>query len=242
MKIADLQKLAVNDYPRKLGCVVSTKGCNYRCPWCYAINSVIDDEIEEEKDFGREPLSSQYVFDFLKEKRGVLQACTIGGGEPTIHQDLPDFCQKIKKLGYKIKIDTNGSNPQMLEYLLKRRLVDYVAMDIKAPKEKYAEIIGFSGYAINYLFDNLERSISILKSSGFDYEFHTTATPFLYKSDILEIVHWIRPARKYILRTFRPGKTIHPDFASLGAYSPKYLATIKNVIAPFFDECEVRVL
>ena len=236
MKIGGLQKLTLIDYPSKLACTVFLVGCNYRCPFCYNAELVLPEKIDEtelipEKDF----------FEFLKERKGILEAVCVGGGEPTMSRDLPEFFQKIKKMGYKIKLDTNGSNPQMLKVLIDKKLVDYVAMDIKAPKEKYAEVIGLKEVSAHYLLNSIEQSINILKGNKIDSEFRTTLVPgLLKKEDILEIAQWLKPAKKYFLQNFNPKEPIDPNFKNLEPYPSKYLSDIQRAIAPFFEICEAR--
>jgi len=236
MRIGGLQKLTLIDYPGKLSCTVFLVGCNYRCGFCHNPELVLPEEINEaelipEKDF----------FEFLKERKGILEGVCVGGGEPTMSRDLPEFFQKIKKMGYQIKLDTNGSNPQMLKDLIARKLVDYVAMDIKAPKEKYAEVIGLKEVSTHYLLNSIEQSINILKENKIDSEFRTTLVPgLLEKEDILKIVQWLKPAKKYFLQNFRAEKTLDPNFKNLEPYPVKYLFDIQRAITPFFEICQAR--
>lgn len=138
MKIGGLQKLTLIDYPSKLACTVFLYGCNFRCPWCYSPELVLPEKQNDLRE-----ISQKNFFDFLKERKGQLEGIVLCGGEPTIHPELPKLCQGIKKMGYLVKLDTNGSNPGMLKELVSQKLVDYIAMDVKAPKEKYPEVIGF---------------------------------------------------------------------------------------------------
>ncbi len=136
------------------------------------------------------------------------------GGEPTCSKDLPEFLSKIKKLGFLIKLDTNGSNPKILKRLIDEKLVDYVAMDIKAPREKYEKVIG-----VKVNIKDIEESVKLLKEGKVDYEFRTTVVPSLHsKEDILEIAKWLSPAKNYYLQNFRPEKTINPDFERIKPY------------------------
>jgi len=236
MKIGGLQKLTLIDYPNTLACTVFLSGCNFRCPWCYSPELVVPKLIAYQPE-----IKESEFFDFLKEKKGLLDGVVICGGEPTIHSELPLFCSKIKNAGYKIKLDTNGSSPEMLEKLFKLKLVDYVAMDIKAPKEKYAQAVGFGGATGNYLTDKIERSINVLKNSGVDHEFRTTVVPGEHTTeDIVKIAHWIRPAKKYFLQKFRPEKTINPLFEEKTTFDDKEMFQIKECVAPLFDTIFLR--
>jgi len=236
MKIAGIQKLTLIDYPGKLACTVFLTVCNFRCPFCYNPQLVLPEKISKVSF-----LSEREFFNFLKEKKDYLEGVCIGGGEPTVSEDLPEFCKRIKKLGYKVKIDTNGSNPQMLQDLIKRNLVDYIAMDIKAPSEKYPKLIGLEDVSPFSLLGKIEQSISILKTSNIDYEFRTTVVPgLLDKEDILKITKWISPAKKYVLQNFQSERTLDPNLTHLNSYPSEFLHKIKQSIEPFFETCQVR--
>ena len=236
MEIGGLQKLTLIDFPGRIACTVFLQGCNYRCPFCHNPELVIPEIIKEHL-----PIPEKDFFQFLKERKQWLEGVCIGGGEPTILQDLPEFCQKIKKLGYQIKIDTNGSNPDMLKNLIEKKLIDYVAMDIKAPKEKYPKVIGFKDCSKYYLLNKIENSINILKENNLDYEFRTTVIPkLLTKNDILKIARWIAPCKKYVLQNFQSGKTIDSKFEKIKPYPEEFLFSLRETISPFFDICEVR--
>jgi len=231
MEIGGLQKLTLIDYPGRLAATVFLIGCDFRCPFCYSPELVLPEKIKDqpripEKDF----------FDFLKERKGLLEGVVICGGEPTIHQDLPDFCEKIKKLGYLVKLDTNGSNPEMLKKLINKKLIDYVAIDIKAPKAKYSQAAG-----VKVDVKKIEESIDILKESKIDHEFRTTVVPtFHKKEDILKIARWLNPAKKYYLQNFRPEKTINPKFEKVKPYPQEYLVEIQKAVSPSFEICQIR--
>jgi len=231
MEIGGLQKLTLIDYPGRLAATVFIIGCDFRCPFCYSPELVLPEKIKNqpripEKDF----------FDFLKERKGLLEAVTICGGEPCINQDLPQFCKRIKKNDYLVKLDTNGSIPEMLKKLINEKLIDYVAMDIKAPKEKYSEAAG-----VKVDIRKIEESLNLLKKGKVDYEFRTTVIPtILEKKDILKIAQWIGPAQKYYLQNFRPEKTLDPKFEKIKPYPQKYLLEIQKAVSPFFEVCQVR--
>lgn len=236
MLIGGLQKLTLIDYPGKMACAVFLIGCNYRCGFCHNPELVVPEIIKKHSVVSRDDF-----FDFLKERKDYLEGVCISGGEPTINLDLPEFCKKIKEFGYQIKLDTNGSNPEMLKSLIDKKLVDYAAMDIKAPKNKYAKICGFGDASFNYLLEKIEKSIKILKEGKIDYEFRTTIMPgILEKEDILEIVDWIKPAKKYILQSFRPEKTLDQKFGKIKPHPEEFLFSLKKTISPFFESVEIR--
>ena len=236
MKIGGLQKLTLIDFPNTLACTVFLSGCNFRCPWCYSPELVLPEYIKLQPE-----IKEADFFDFLKSKKGLLDGAVICGGEPTIHEELPFFCSKIKNLGYKVKLDTNGSNPEMLEKLFKQKIVDYVAMDVKAPKESYPKTVGFEGASGYYLVDKIEKSIALLKNNDVDYEFRTTIVPGVHtQEDIIKIANWIKPAKKYFLQNFRPEKTLDPSFEAYSPFEEKEMYQIKECVAPFFDISQVR--
>jgi pyruvate formate lyase activating enzyme len=176
----------------------------------------------------------------------------LSGGEPTINPEVFDLCQRIKKMGYQIKLDTNGVNPEMVRSLIRQRLIDYVAMDIKSPKEKYMETIGLKTkigelgetrlkFWSDNIIRNIEKTIKILKKGDLDFEFRTTFVPgFLKKKDVLKIAQWIGPAPKYFLQEFKPGKTLEAGFGDRKAKKTQELVDILRSIRPFFDVCELR--
>jgi len=231
MQIGGLQKLTLIDYPGRLAATVFLCGCNFHCPWCYSSELVLPKKIKNQPK-----ISEKEFFDFLNERKNLLEGVTICGGEPTINKDLPQFCKKIRRLGYFVKLDTNGSNPEMLEELINNKLIDYVAMDVKLPKERYPEI-----YGKRVKIKNIEKSINILKIKKIDSEFRTTVVPtILDKEDISKIARWVGPAKRYYLQNFRPEKTIDPKFEKIKPYPEEYLISIQKAIAPFFEICQVR--
>lgn len=231
MIIGGLQKLTLLDYPEKLAATVFLTGCNFRCPWCYSSEIVLPEKIKNHPK-----ISEKEVFKFLKERKGMLEGVVICGGEPCLDRNLPNFIKKIKKFGYAVKLDTNGSNPEMLEHLINKKLIDYVAMDIKAPKEKYEKAAG-----VKLNLANVEKSVLMLFENKIDYEFRTTVVPaLLTRNDIFEIAKWISGARKYYLQNFRPEKNLDPRFEKMTPYSESYLLGLVKAISPFFDVCQLR--
>jgi len=190
MKIGGLQKVTLIDYPGKVACTVFLSGCNFRCPFCYSPELVLPEKIKKHPS-----IKENDFFDFLSEKKGLLDGCVICGGEPTIYgEELIDFCKKIKEMGFSIKLDTNGSNPDVLTKAIP--LIDYIAMDIKSPlDQRYKE------FSIIDCLDKIKESIEIIKKSGIDYEFRTTITNHSV-DDILEIAEYLSPAKRYYIQRF----------------------------------------
>lgn len=219
MKIGGLQKFSLLDYPNKISAIIFTQGCNFRCQFCYNPMLVWPTSMDEgsrlkyetwlnnqeskpsydEDQIGHTLFLEDDLFDFLQKRLHKLDAVVITGGEPTLHSDLPEFLNKIKKMGYHIKLDTNGTNPEMLKKLLAQDLVDYFAMDIKAPAVKYEKITG-----VKVNLDNIKKSVKIIKESGKPYEFRTTVVPGLHEmGDIAGLGELINGAELWYLQYFK---------------------------------------
>jgi len=232
MQIGGIEKSTLIDYPGKVACTIFTMGCNFRCPFCYSSELVLPEKMAEQPK-----IAEKAFFDFLKERQGLLEGVVICGGEPTTHKDLPDFIKRIKDLGFLVKFDTNGSNPEMLRELMQDGLVDYVAMDIKAPLgAKYDLATG-----VKVDLDKIKESIEIIKGSGVDYEFRSTIVPSIHsKEDVIQMAKDISPAKKYYLQNFRGEKTIDPRFEEIKPYAKDFLLEIQKEISSFFEICQVR--
>ena len=193
MKIAGLQKMTLLDYPGKVACTVFLSGCNYRCPFCH--NSGLLENAPE-------AVTPEGLLEFLKKRRGLLDGVCITGGEPTLQKALPELLEAIKALGYPVKLDTNGSNPAMLEELLNRGLVDYVAMDVKNCPARYGETVGIPGFSL----EKTEQSLRLLLSGGTDYVLRTTCVEEFHGSEEMEamgawlesLVPGVKPAKWYL--------------------------------------------
>jgi len=192
MRLGGIQKLTLLDYPGTVACTVFTLGCNMRCPFCH--NSLLVTKTDEAEEYPVEDF-----FAFLEKRRGILDGVCVTGGEPLIHSDAGEFIAKIKALGYKVKLDTNGSFPEKLEEILKSGNVDYVAMDIKNSPEKYAETVGIPGFDVS----KIQRSIEIIRSSGVEYEFRTTVVSPLHNAEsIAGAAQMVKGSPKYFLQNF----------------------------------------
>jgi pyruvate formate lyase activating enzyme len=205
MKILGFQKQSLIEYPGRISAIVFLGGCNLRCQYCYVPHLVLPEEIEKQKE-----IPQKEIFSFLKERRNFLEAVAVSGGEPTLNKDLPDFIRKIKRLGYLVELETNGTNSEMLKYLIERKLVDYIATDVKHRLdsfEKYKEITGW--VLTKEMFENIKKSIKILLSGKIDYELRTTIMKeFHKKEDILEICKEIQGAKVYYLQNYQKNHTI----------------------------------
>ena len=229
MQIAGLQKSSLVDYPSKIAAVVFTLGCNFRCPYCH--NPNILTAVSTNKLF-----DEAAVFDFLKTRKGKLDAVVVSGGEPTLQKDIGDFFKKLKELGFLTKLDTNGSSPKILEYLIKEELLNYVAMDIKAPIEKYKEIA-----RVNIDTNNILKSIGILKNSKIGYEFRTTTVKSqLSFEDFENIGKMLCCTENYYLQKFKPDITLNPDFAKEKTYTDEEFLKIKTMLLKYIKNVYIR--
>lgn len=198
MRIGGLQRLTLLDFPGTVSCTIFTIGCNFKCPFCH--NALLALKEREEELLG---MTEEEVFEFLEGRKGRLDGVCITGGEPLLQPDIREFIIKIRALGYKVKLDTNGSNPMVLEALIDEGLIDYVAMDIKNSIARYKETIGVAGEAGDKLLDNVKRSVEILKKGKIDYEFRTTVVDELHEvDDIAEVGKWLSGTPNYFIQDF----------------------------------------
>lgn len=199
MVISGMQKLTLLDYPGKTAAIVFTYGCNFRCPFCH--NALLVTEK------CRDTLSEEEVFAFLEKRKGILDAVCITGGEPTLQKYLKEFIIKVRSMGYSVKLDTNGTNPDVLDELLSEGLLDYVAMDIKNAPEKYSLTAG-----ANVDINNIFKSIELIKNKALDYEFRTTITKELHcEEDIRAIAELVGKGSKYFLQQFKDSGCLIKD-------------------------------
>lgn len=225
-KIGGFQKTSFLDYPEKISCIVFTSGCNFRCGYCH------NPEL-----FKIEPvLTVPAFFDFLKARKGKLDGVVITGGEPTLQSGLLDFVKKIKDLNFLVKLDTNGTNPNILNELLNLNLLDYVAMDIKAPLDKYKQITN-----VDLDIQKIEDSINLIKSSKIDYEFRTTVVKSqLTYEDIEKIGILLQGAKKYYLQKFVVSKLLDESLMNEETYSDKEFKIISEILNKYIAIVNVR--
>lgn len=229
MKIKGLQKQTVLDYPDKLGCTIFTFGCNFRCGFCHNPELIVDD--------GRPEIKQDDVIEFLKNKKGFLDGVCITGGEPTLNEDLPEFISKIKELGFLVKLDTNGTNPKMLEELINKKLVDYIAMDIKAPLEFYDKV---TNVKVNK--SDIQKSVDLIRKMN-DYEFRTTVVPGLFNEEYAKLIgEWLKGSNRFYIQQFRGIKTLDKNFVGKKPFSKEELISFCNILKPYFKTCEMRGL
>lgn len=226
MKIGGWQKFSLIDYPGKISAVIFTQGCRFRCPFCHNPELVVPEKFAES-------ISAGEVLNFLESRKSRLDGVVISGGEPTMQPDLIDFISQLKKMGFSVKLDTNGSFPDALENLIQEKLVDYVAMDIKSPLSKYAAHTN-SDIKEEYI----KKSIELIKKSGLDYEFRTTVVKEqLSPEDLFAIGQILSGSKRYILQKFIPKKTLNENFMEAETYTDEEFDDFCSRLKPMVDEC-----
>lgn len=227
MKIAGIQKVTLLDFPGHIACTIFTRACNFRCPFCHNMELVTN--VNNSND-----IDENEIIEFLKTRVGKLQGVCITGGEPLISDDIIYFMRKIKEIGFKIKIDTNGTFPQRINTALKEKIIDMIAMDIKSSEENYNFVAG-----ANVDIEKIKESIKIIKNSDIDYEFRTTCVKGLHeKKDFEGIGKLIEGANKYYLQNFRQVENITPD--NLNGFKKEELEIFKSIIEKYVKYVDIR--
>ena len=228
MIIHGLQKLTLVDFPSYVAAILFTGSCNFRCPFCHNAPLVLSPDTQEVID-------EKEIFDFLRKRKGFLEGVVVTGGEPTLQPDLIDFLSRIKELGYKVKLDSNGYKPDVLKEAIENGVVDYIAMDIKNSKDKYPKTAGVKNIDIA----RISESIELLLENRVDYEFRTTVVNELHdKESFQQIGAWIKGARRYYLQSFvQSENTIEKGFSSPSVETlNNYVEILKNYI----DNVQIR--
>jgi pyruvate formate lyase activating enzyme len=230
MIIGGFQRFSLIDYPDKICAIVFTQGCNFRCPYCH------NPELVDTKRSANIGLTEDEVLSFLDRRKGKLNAVTITGGEPLLQSDLCAFLSAIKRLGYLVKLDTNGSFPSRLEGIMQSKFVDYIAMDIKTSLDKYHQVIKRK-IDTRKILD----SIRLIMDSGLEYEFRTTVVQaFFERDDFYKIGQLIKNARLYVLQKFVPSKTLDDTFLGMKSCTDEELDCFKEIMEGFVQRCIIR--
>ena len=228
MHIGGMQKLTLLDYPGKVACTVFLSGCNLRCPYCHNPGLVLPDQINAPG------MPEADVVSILGQRKGKLDGICITGGEPTLQPELPGFLEKLRELGYAIKLDTNGTNPGMLKGLLHDGLLDYVAMDIKNSPQRYAETCG----GVDIL-SKVQESVLLLQDSPTDYEFRTTVCkPLHTEKEMEEIGRWLKGAKRYFLQPFVDSGNLVSG--GMQAHTRDELARLRQAVLPYIPNTQLR--
>lgn len=229
MKIGGLQKLTLIDYPGKIAATVFTLGCNFRCRYCH------NPELIEEKK-GKLKIETEEFFRFLNSRKGLLEGVCITGGEPTLQPDLKDFIKRIKGLDFLVKLDTNGSRPEVLIDLISSSVLDYIAMDVKSSADSYSKV---TGKKIDLAA--IRESISLIKKSGLCYEFRMTVFPELeVEEEIKKISPWLKGAKLFAVQQFNNSLTLDKSLKKLPLLSIRDLERLTALIKPFVKKVVLR--
>lgn len=220
MLIGGFQKTSLIDFPKKIAAIVFTQGCNFRCHYCHNPELVTEcNKIADEK----------LILDFLDTRKGKLDGVVITGGEPSLQKDLTDFIFKVKEKGFEVKLDTNGSNPDVIVDLTEKNLLDYIAMDIKAPLSKYQDIVDC---AVDVL--QIKDSVDFIKNCGVDYEFRTTTVkPLLAVSDFDEIGNIIKNSKRYFLQNFVLSKILDKNFTEAEPFAENETSSAVEILKKY---------
>jgi pyruvate formate lyase activating enzyme len=232
MLLGGLQRHSLIDYPGKVSCVCFVSGCNFRCAYCH------NPDLARGRRVHPYPLDERGLREFLEKRRGFLDGVVISGGEPTLANDLQSFCEQIKGMGYAVKLDTNGSRPQVLKDLVRGGLVDYVAMDIKTEPHRYPWFTQGICTA-----EHIHSSIQMIMESGLDYEFRTTCVrPFVDPQGVEHIAGLIQGAGLYALQQFHHTEVLQPEyFRNIEpGYGSDEMEGMRSLAAPFVTSCIVR--
>ncbi|MEW6329151.1 MAG: anaerobic ribonucleoside-triphosphate reductase activating protein [Candidatus Micrarchaeota archaeon] len=229
MIIKGFQKTSLIDFPGNISAIVFLARCNFRCPFCYNRDLVLDSPSLPE-------IPQEEILRELARRKKYLDGVVLTGGEPLLNEDVLPFMKKIKEMGYLVKLDTNGSNPALLARVLKEKLADYVAMDVKSSPGKYEKA---AGVKIN--IEDIKKSARLVMESGIDYEFRTTVVPGLVDAgDVEKIGKWLKGARAYYLQQFRPMTTLDPECAKVKPYAREKLLEFRRLAEKYFKKVEVR--
>jgi pyruvate formate lyase activating enzyme len=248
MLINGLVKSSLIDYPGKISAVIFTQGCNFRCGFCHnpdlvpinlkpqTSNNLLPNTSLGEPASGQSHLTPESeIIKFLTERVGKLDGVVITGGEPTLQSDLLGFIKKIKKMGFSVKLDTNGSNPGLLRNLITNKLINYIAMDIKNSPEAYSATCGVE-------FNNkIKESIDLIMQSGLDYEFRTTVLPAFHSPEsIIQLAQSIPGAKKYVLQNFRNGQVLDKNLKGARSFTSRELEELRAAARRYLDNVQIR--
>lgn len=235
MQIGAVQKLTLLDFPDKTAAVLFTLNCSMRCGYCHNPDFVVPEKIEEVKQC---LIPFDVFINFLETRKELIDGVVISGGEPTLQPDLAERIKEIREMGFLVKLDTNGLHPEVLEKLLDRKLLDYVAMDLKHVPERYDELCDMP---VEKVRQALEKSIDLIRTAGIDYEFRSTVLPDLHDIDsLLDMGEMIRGCRKWAIQNFRPQMVLDMEYKAFRGFAEVELAALERQLGEFAQTLEIR--
>lgn len=233
VRLSGVQPFTQIDFPGSIACIAFLPGCNFRCGYCHNPEFVLTDRLAQTSESW---IEEDAFLNFLDQRRGLLDGVVISGGEPTLHAGLPDFIRSIRVRGFKVKLDTNGSLPEVLEPLLHEHLLDYVAMDVKTSLERYPELVGSCVRP-----EAIRESIALIKEYAPEYEFRTTILPKLHGSrEVAGLLDLVRGSRRYALQAYRPAITLDPSFGDYEPPNESFMNSIAKQFQPHVGELIIR--
>lgn len=233
IRCSGVQAFTLIDFPKSIACIAFLPGCNFRCGYCHNPEFVLPERLKETQESW---IDEDVFLSFLEKRRGLLDGVVISGGEPTIHAGLPNFIRRIREKGFKVKLDTNGSRPEVIGPLLDEHLVDYVAMDVKTSLDRYPELVGPCVRP-----EAIRESIALIRERAPDYEFRTTLVSEIHGDHELNgILDLVRDSRRYALQAFRPGITLDPAFAKYSTPDAARMQEIAEQFRPHVGELIIR--
>jgi pyruvate formate lyase activating enzyme len=226
--ISDFMKVSLNDYPGKIASTVFTAGCNFKCPYCHNSSLI---------QFSNKNVDQEF-FDYIDNRKHLIKAVCITGGEPTLQNGLEDFCKKCKERKLSVKLDTNGSNPKVLKSLIENDLLDYIALDIKAPYYDY-----LTYYSEVDVIENVKLSLELIKKSDKDYEIRTTVHPkLLTKEKALDLAEALVLENRIVLQGYKYSDgVLDPNFCGKDPCTTEYINEIRNIMIKYIENVDVRV-
>ncbi len=226
-------EMSMLDWAGKIASTLYLPYCNLRCPYCHNSGLVLNPE-----QYSSIPV--EIVMDYFIRRKDWIDGVCLSGGEPCMYEDLPDFIRRLRNAGIKVKLDTNGSFPDMLQRLMDEKLIDYIAMDIKSLLDNnlYAQATGVKDEGI---IERIRKSIEIVMNSGVDYEFRTTVVPTLHtKETLAAMAESIKGAKKYVLQSFVPNNTLDPEYLKITPYTDEQIQEMQQAVSPYVQKCVLR--